>query len=81
MRCSPLATEGGASICTTRSIDPMSMPSSSDEVATRPAVSDLELIFNLHPLLARQRADRTRDGFTGGSFMAAANRSASRQLF
>ena len=27
-------TDGGASICTTRSIAPMSMPSSSDEVAT-----------------------------------------------
>ncbi len=34
MRCRPLATDGGASICTTRSIAPMSMPSSSDEVAT-----------------------------------------------
>ena len=34
MRCSPLATEGGASIWTTRSMAPMSMPSSSDEVAT-----------------------------------------------
>ena len=36
MRCRPLATEGGASICTTRSMAPMSMPSSSDEVATSP---------------------------------------------
>ena len=34
MRCRPRATEGGASICTTRSTAPMSMPSSSDEVAT-----------------------------------------------
>ena len=34
MRCSPLATDGGASIWTTRSMAPMSMPSSSDEVAT-----------------------------------------------
>ena len=36
MRCSPLATEGGASIWITRSTAPMSMPSSSEEVATRP---------------------------------------------
>src|SRR5688572_4589558 len=43
MRWSPLATEGGASICTTRSMAPMSMPSSSEDVATsalmRPALS------------------------------------------
>ena len=42
-RCSPEATDGGAPICTTRSIAPISMPSSSDEVATsarsRPALS------------------------------------------
>ena len=34
MRCSPLATEGGAPTWTTRSTAPMSMPSSSDDVAT-----------------------------------------------
>ena len=34
MRCSPAATDGGASICTTRSTAPMSMPSSRLEVAT-----------------------------------------------
>ena len=43
MRWMPLATEGGVSICTTRSMAPMSMPSSSEEVATmqgsRPAFS------------------------------------------
>ena len=39
MRCRPLATEGGASICTTRSMAPMSMPSSSDEVATSARMS------------------------------------------
>ncbi len=33
-RCSPAATLGGDSTCTTRSTAPMSMPSSSDEVAT-----------------------------------------------
>src|SRR5438093_1489516 len=42
MRCMPLATDGGASTWTTRSIAPMSMPSSSDDVATsarrRPAL-------------------------------------------
>src|ERR1035441_8577985 len=32
----PLETEGGDSICTTRSMAPMSMPSSSEDVATRP---------------------------------------------
>lgn len=34
MRCRALATDGGAATCSTRSMDPMSMPSSSDEVAT-----------------------------------------------
>jgi hypothetical protein len=42
-RCSPLATDGGASTCTTRSTAPMSMPSSRLDVATtagsRPALS------------------------------------------
>ena len=33
-RCSPLATEGGDSTCTTRSTAPMSMPSSREDVAT-----------------------------------------------
>ena len=33
-RCRPLATEGGDSTCTTRSTAPMSMPSSSEDVAT-----------------------------------------------
>src|ERR1019366_783509 len=32
----PLETEGGDLICTTRSMAPMSMPSSSEDVATRP---------------------------------------------
>ncbi|CAM3902131.1 hypothetical protein ISCU110981_19520 [Isoptericola cucumis] len=43
IRCRPLATDGGAPTWTTRSIAPMSMPSSSDDVATtagrRPALS------------------------------------------
>ena len=33
-RCSPLATDGGASTWTTMSTAPMSIPSSSEEVAT-----------------------------------------------
>ena len=36
MRCRPRDTAPGDSTCTTRSTAPMSMPSSSDEVATRP---------------------------------------------
>ena len=43
IRCRPLVTDGGASICTTRSMAPMSIPSSRDDVATsafrRPALS------------------------------------------
>ena len=35
MRCSPRATDLGDSTCSTRSTAPMSMPSSSDEVAIR----------------------------------------------
>ena len=34
MRCRALATDGGAATCSTRSIDPMSMPSSRLDVAT-----------------------------------------------
>jgi hypothetical protein len=36
MRCSPRETAPGEETCTTRSTAPMSMPSSSDEVATSP---------------------------------------------
>src|SRR5918912_721056 len=39
MRCSPRATDFGDSTWTTRSTAPMSMPSSSDEVATRHGIS------------------------------------------
>ena len=57
MRCMPLATEGGASICTTRSIAPMSMPSSSEEVATRPRMRPgLQPVFDLDALRPRERA-------------------------
>ena len=57
MRCMPLATDGGASICTTRSIAPMSMPSSSDEVATSAGIRPgLQRVLDLDALRARQRA-------------------------
>ena len=57
MRCMPLATEGGASIWTTRSIAPMSMPSSSEDVATRPRMAPgLQPIFHLDALRAGQRS-------------------------
>ncbi len=35
IRCSPAVTDFGDSTCSTRSIAPMSMPSSNDDVATR----------------------------------------------
>ena len=57
IRCMPLATEVGVSIWTTRSTAPMSMPSSSEEVATsagsRPALSASSISS---ALLARDRA-------------------------
>ena len=57
MRCMPLATDGGASIWTTRSIAPMSMPSSSDEVATSAAkLAGLQQVLDLDPLRPRERA-------------------------
>ena len=82
MRCSPLATDGGASICTTRSMAPMSMPSSSDEVATspcsRPALSRSSISVRCarasEPWWART------SGSPASSFSAAASRSASRRL-
>ena len=53
----PLATEGGASIWITRSTAPMSMPSSSDEVATIAGeLAGLERVFDLEALLAGDRA-------------------------
>ena len=56
-RCRPAATDLGDSTCTTRSIAPMSMPSSSDDVATsagrRPG---LQHVLDLEPLLAGDRA-------------------------
>ena len=57
MRCMPLATDGGASIWITRSIAPMSMPSSSDEVADEAAdLPGLQPVLDLDPLRPRQRA-------------------------
>ena len=56
-RCRPAATDLGDSICTTRSTAPMSMPSSSDEVATSAGQPPgLQQILDLEPLLAGQRA-------------------------
>ena len=56
-RCSPDATLGGASTCTTRSTAPMSMPSSRLDVATTHGSSaGLELLLDERALLARHRA-------------------------
>ena len=65
MRCMPLATDGGASIWMTRSMAPMSIPSSSDEVATSAGIRPrLQRVLDLDALLARQRAVvRPRDRF------------------
>ena len=50
-------TDFGDSTCSTRSTAPMSMPSSSDEVATRHGSSPaLSCVLDHEPLLARQRA-------------------------
>ena len=83
MRCRPLATDGGASIWTTRSIAPMSMPSSSDEVATSAAQRG--------PPSARPRSRRAAARASepwcartsvspASSFSAPASRSARRRL-
>ena len=82
MRCMPEATEGGVSIWITRSTAPMSMPSSSDEVATRagrrPALSASSM---------RRRSSRAIDPWWAramfpppSSLRAAAIRSARRRL-
>ena len=83
MRCRPLATDGGASIWTTRSIAPMSMPSSSDDVATsarrraglqqRPR-SRLRWARAIEPWCERTSVS------PASSFSAPASRSASRRL-
>ena len=57
MRCRPLATEPGDSTWITRSTAPMSMPSSSETVATMRAQSaGLQRVLDLDALLARERA-------------------------
>ena len=83
MRCRPLATEGGASICMTRSMAPMSMPSSSDEVATSAAQ-----LAGLEQSSISVRCARASDpwcartsGSPASSLSAAASRSARRRLF
>ena len=83
IRCMPLATDGGASIWMTRSMAPMSMPSSSEEVATSPRMS---------PALSRSstsiRCGRASDPWCdrtsvspASSLSALASRSAMRRLF
>ena len=82
--CMPLATLGGASICTTRSTAPISIPSSSDEVHTSALMlPGLQHLFNLAPLRRRQRPMmRTRNiGSPANSFSAPARRSATRRAF
>ena len=56
-RCSPRATDFGDSTWITRSTAPMSMPSSSDEVATRHGISPFfKQLLHLDALLAGERA-------------------------
>ena len=82
MRCMPEAIDGGASIWITRSTAPMSMPSSSEDVAT---------IAGSVPLFSRSsiscRFSRATDPWCASassspaaSLIAAASRSASRRL-
>ncbi len=69
MRWSPPATDGGASIWITRSMAPMSMPSSSDEVATmRGQAARLEPLFDLAAAARGRpiRGARRRDLGAGG---------------
>ena len=57
MRCMPLATEGGDSIWMTRSMAPMSMPSSSEEVATTARICPvLRRVFDFGALGGGERA-------------------------
>ena len=70
MRCMPLATEGGASIWTTRSTAPMSMPSSSEEVRhERADVAGLQQLFDLRALRGRERAVMSACQWFAGQFI------------
>ena len=67
IRCMPLATEGGASICTTRSIAPMSMPElergGGDQAAD---AAGLQPVFDLDALRTRERSVvRAHERFAG----------------
>ena len=81
MRCRPLATDDGASTCTTRSMAPMSMPSSRLTVATSagslPALSASSISSRcsraIDPWWARTRSS------PASSLRRAASRSASRR--
>ena len=83
MRCMPLATDGGASIWMTRSIAPISMPSSSEDVATRPRMSPALRRSSTSIRCARATepwCDRTSVS-PASSLIALASRSAIRRLF
>ena len=57
MRCSATAIERGEPSCTTRSTEPMSMPSSSDAVATTARSSPfLQALLGVEAQFARQAA-------------------------
>ena len=83
IRCRPRATDFGDSTWITRSTAPMSMPSSSDEVATRHGIRPaFRSSSTITPLLARERAvvgarDLAR---SASSFSRSASRSARRRL-
>ena len=82
MRCMPLATDGGASIWMTRSIAPMSIPSSSEEVATRPRIWPAFRRSSTSIRCGRASepwCERTRTS-PASSFSALASRSAIRRL-
>ena len=75
------STDLGDSTCTTRSTAPMSMPSSSDEVATRRAAGRVLSWSSItQPLLARERAvvGAARATATGSSAASSLRRSARR---
>ena len=73
MRCSPAATLGGASIWTTRSIAPMSIPSSRLEVATSAGQPPgLQRLLDLQPLLARDAAVVRQHQLLAGELVQAA---------
>ena len=61
IRCSPRLTAPGDSTWTTRSTAPMSIPSSSELVATMPGVSLFQIVLDLEASFFRQRSVMCRD--------------------